>query len=85
MIGTHFANECHQRGFQTFGLVRNSAASRLADLPNPDLCRADIIDRDAVETVVTKIQPDLVVHLAAQAYNGISWECDTAFKKFWKC
>ena len=48
----------------------------MAVVDEANVLRCDIIDRDAVERVIARIQPDLVVHMAAQAYNGISWEME---------
>jgi GDP-4-dehydro-6-deoxy-D-mannose reductase len=48
----------------------------MAVLQDKNIFRCDILDRDALERVVDKIKPDLVIHLAAQAYNGISWEME---------
>jgi GDP-4-dehydro-6-deoxy-D-mannose reductase len=48
----------------------------MAVLQDKNIFRCDILDRDALERVVDKIKPDLIIHLAAQAYNGISWEME---------
>lgn len=76
MIGTHVANSMRARGHDTYGLARFSAASRLAAQPDPAVFRCDILDRDALESVFEKVKPDLIFHLAAQAYNGNSWEME---------
>ncbi len=76
MIGTHVANATRLRGYETYGLARFSAASRLAAQPDPNIFRCDILDRDMIENVYEKVRPDLVFHLAAQAYNGNSWDME---------
>jgi len=76
MIGTHIAAACKQQGHETFGIARNSAESRLKALPDPNLFRCDVTDRDQLASVISKIRPDLIFHFAAQAFNGISWECE---------
>jgi len=76
MIGSHFADETRRRGWETFGVARNSAASRIAAEPERNVFRVDILDRDAMERVITKVHPDLVIHMAAQAFNSISWDLE---------
>ncbi len=76
MIGSHFADATKERNWPTYGIARNSATSRLAAEPNPNIFRVDILDRDALEGVFKKVKPDLVIHMAAQAFNGISWESE---------
>ncbi len=76
MIGSHFAHATQSRGWPTFGIARNSATSRLSAEPDPSIFRSDILDRDALEAVFNQIKPDLVIHMAAQAFNGISWQTE---------
>ena len=76
MIGSEVARLTTLRGDETFGIARFSAASRMAVIQDKNIFRCDILDRDALERVFEKIKPDLVVHMAAQAYNGISWEME---------
>jgi GDP-4-dehydro-6-deoxy-D-mannose reductase len=76
MIGSEVARLARSQGHETFGIARSSAASRMAVIEDDHVLRCDIIDRDALERVVERIKPDLVIHLAAQAYNGISWEME---------
>ncbi len=76
MIGSHFANATKARNWPTYGIARNSATSRLTAKPDPNIFRVDILDRDALEEVFIKVKPDLVIHMAAQAFNGISWESE---------
>ena len=74
MIGTHVWAATKARGWPTWGIARNSASSRLAATPDPSIIRCDVLDGDALESVFQRVQPDLVVHLAAQAFNGTSWQ-----------
>ena len=76
MIGSQVARLASSQGHETYGIARFSAASRMAVLQDKNIFRCDILDRGALESVVDKIKPDLVIHLAAQAYNGISWEME---------
>lgn len=76
MIGSHCAAAARMKGWETYGLARNSASSRIAADPDRSIFRVDILDRDALENVMKKVQPDLVIHMAAQAFNSISWETE---------
>jgi GDP-4-dehydro-6-deoxy-D-mannose reductase len=76
MIGREVARLASSQGHETFGLARFSAASRMAALQDNNVFRCDVLDRSALEGVVQKLKPDLVIHLAAQAYNGMSWEME---------
>lgn len=73
MIGSHFANACREKGWNTFGIARGSAESRLNAVPDPGIIRCDIMDRDALEDAFLRTMPDIVIHLAAQAFNSLSW------------
>jgi GDP-4-dehydro-6-deoxy-D-mannose reductase len=76
MIGLHFAAKCREQGWETYGIARSSAASRMADKDFEGLIRTDILDKDALEAVFEKVKPDIVIHMAAQAFNGISWDME---------
>jgi len=76
MIGSHFARTTRENGWPTFGIARNSASSRIAASPDPNIFRVDILDRDALESVFAEVKPDFVVHMAAQAFNSISWQTE---------
>ena len=76
MIGSHFADLCRLRGWETFGVARNTADSRLNATPDASVFRCDILDRQALADVVAKVRPDVIAHFAAQAFNGVSWKCE---------
>ena len=76
MIGSHIAAATRQRGWPTWGIARSSASSRLAAIPDSSVIRCDILDRDALEEVIQQVKPGLVVHMAAQAFNGSSWQSE---------
>jgi GDP-4-dehydro-6-deoxy-D-mannose reductase len=76
MVGSHIARATTSLGWPTCGVARNSASSRLSALPDPSVIRCDILDRDALEDLVKAIRPELVVHMAAQAFNGTSWQSE---------
>jgi len=76
MIGSHFANATKSRGWDTYGIARNSASSRIAAIPDASVIRCDILDRELLDSVIRRVQPELVVHMAAQAFNGVSWDAE---------
>ena len=74
MIGSEFVRALRADGHEVTGLARSSAASRSAAIPDPTLMHCDILDEGALRKVIAKVRPELVVHLAAQAFNGTSWD-----------
>ena len=76
MAGSEFARAYTERGAEVCGVARNSASNRMEAIQDKRVIRCDITDRDSLERVVDKIRPDLIVHMAAQAFNGLSWDCE---------
>jgi len=73
MVGSHFAAACRTRGWKTVGIARASAASRQAAIDDPAVIRCDILDERSLADVFRKVRPDVIIHMAAQAFNGSSW------------
>ena len=84
MIGMHMARELNKRNWHVYGIARSSASSRMAAEQNPNIFRSDILDREALEDVFNRVKPDLVIHMAAQAFNALSWDTEetTHFANF---
>jgi GDP-4-dehydro-6-deoxy-D-mannose reductase len=76
MVGSEFARVYTNIGAEVFGVARNSAASRMEAIQDKRIIRCDITDRDSLEKNINKIKPDLIIHMAAQAFNGLSWDCE---------
>jgi GDP-4-dehydro-6-deoxy-D-mannose reductase len=76
MIGSHFAKACRAKGWDTVGIARNSASSRLAAIQDPSVLGCDILGYHELEDVFIRVQPDVVIHMAAQAFNGLSWQAE---------
>ena len=76
MIGSGFATETKKRGWNTYGVARSSAASRLAAVDQENVFRCDILDLEAMTAVFEETKPDIVIHMAAQAFNGMSWKAE---------
>lgn len=76
MVGSEFYRQMKARGDEVYGVARSSAASRMEAVQDPNVIRCDITDRDALERVFDRVRPELVIHMAAQAFNGLSWELE---------
>ena len=77
MAGSEFAKAYQEQGDEVIGIARNSAPARMYEDKRNDVIRCDLLDRDQIERVIQKVSPDLVIHMAAQAFNGWSWDCET--------
>jgi GDP-4-dehydro-6-deoxy-D-mannose reductase len=77
MVGSHFMNEYKNDGAEVYGIARNSASSRMAERTrNSNIIRCDIMERDALMRIFKQIKPDIIIHMAAQAFNGDSWNSE---------
>jgi GDP-4-dehydro-6-deoxy-D-mannose reductase len=77
MIGKHLAQVLSENGVEVAGLSRATSASRyLKGDSKFHHYAGDILDRNFLEQTWKHFKPDLVYHLAAQAYNGDSWAAE---------
>jgi GDP-4-dehydro-6-deoxy-D-mannose reductase len=76
MIGSHFARACRAKGWDTVGIARNSASSRLAAIRDLSVFGCDILGYREVEVIMKRVNPDVVIHMAGQAFNGVSWQAE---------
>lgn len=76
MVGSHFMSLFQEDGHDVYGLARNSAASRSAAVQPKNIIRCDVLERDALMKVFMSLKPDVVIHMAAQAFNGESWKME---------
>ena len=76
MIGSQFALKLTEKGWPHIGIARPSAASRMQALEDERIKRVDILDRDSLERIFADYCPDLVIHMAAQAFNMLSWDAE---------
>lgn len=76
MVGSHFMNSYREEGAQVWGIARNSASSRMAAIQDSSIIRCDILERDALMRIMNDIRPDVIIHMAAQAFNGDSWNLE---------
>lgn len=77
MIGKHLANVILENGCEVAGISRATSASRyVREVPPYKHYTGDILDSAFLARVWHEVKPDVVYHLAAQAYNGASWEAE---------
>jgi len=77
MIGTEFSKQLLEKGYDVWGMARNSTASRLNAIQSEKILRTDILDGESVNNIIKKVKPSLIIHLAAQAFNGDSWNIES--------
>lgn len=77
MIGTEFSRRLLEKGYDVWGIARNSTESRLNAMQSEKIIRTDILDGESVSNVIKKIKPSLIIHLAVQAFNGDSWNIES--------
>ena len=76
MVGSHFMNSYMQDGCEVYGIARNSASSRMAAIQDSSIIRCDILERDRLMKIFRDIKPSVIIHMAAQAFNGDSWNSE---------
>jgi GDP-4-dehydro-6-deoxy-D-mannose reductase len=77
MIGSHLADLYLKKGCEVAGISRATSSSRLSK--NVHCWKhysGDIVDEYFLERVWSDFKPEVIFHLAAQAYNGLSWEAE---------
>jgi len=77
MIGKHLAKVLFEEGYEVAGLSRATSAARyILEKPFYKHYKGDILDLKFLKYVWNDWKPDLIYHLAAQAYNGESWRAE---------
>ena len=78
MIGSHLADYLKTQNCEIAGISRATTAYRMQSHSQKDYKHyaGDILDVNFLEKSVKDFQPDLVYHLAAQAYNGQSYDAE---------
>lgn len=76
MVGSEFYRNLSIAGADVYGLARSSSASRISGYQDPRIFRCDISDRESLEKVFDIVKPNIVIHMAAQAFNGLSWDME---------
>ena len=79
--GSYLAELLLKKNYNVFGIVRPSFSTsntkktwRLKNcLKDIGLYKKSLFDKDSIKTLVRKVKPDEIYHLAAQAYDGHSF------------
>jgi GDP-4-dehydro-6-deoxy-D-mannose reductase len=73
--GSHLAAECARRGWSVHGTVRpGEGTENLAAVPTAAVHAVELSDAEAVRTLVERVRPAQVYHLAAQASVQKAWQ-----------
>jgi GDP-4-dehydro-6-deoxy-D-mannose reductase len=73
--GSHLVQDLVRAGHEIFSLVHEATSHQpLLQHEQVRLIAGDLLDPDSLETAVSQTKPDLVYHLAGQAYPARSWE-----------
>ena len=76
MIGSHFVNSYRTEGADVWSVSRNSSSSRMAVVQDEKIIRGDIMERDFLRKIFKTLRPDVIIHMAGQAFNGESWNLE---------
>lgn len=76
MIGGAFVSACRERGWDIVGLSRSTSAGRLRLDYDHRIVWSDMLDPEAMVRIFQQEKPDTVIHMAAQAFNGSSWDLE---------
>lgn len=76
MIGGAFVHACRERGWEVVGFSRSTSAGRLRLEYDHRIVWSDMLDYEAIVRIFQREQPAVVIHMAAQAFNGTSWELE---------
>ncbi|MEM7112339.1 MAG: GDP-mannose 4,6-dehydratase [Chloroflexota bacterium] len=69
--GSYLVDNLLAEGHEIFALVRSSP---LRQHPRLHGIQGDLLDAASMATAVSQAKPDLIYHLAGQAYPGLSWK-----------
>lgn len=69
-VGSYLSREFIEHGYAVIG----TGKTRSSILPSEvEFCKSDLLETDAVEGLINKTQPDIIVNLAAISSVGASW------------
>lgn len=69
-VGTYLSREFIEHGYAVIGTDKTSSFLLPSEV---EFYKSDLLETDAVERLVNKIQPDIIVNLAAISSVGASW------------
>src|SRR5437588_2400734 len=75
-VGRYVTEQCRLRYPQAdlFGLAGHAASMMMPVQSAVKLLVADLTQRDQIYQMVAQVQPDLIIHLAAQSSVADSWK-----------
>ena len=76
MVGGCFTRRLLELGWDVTGVARHTALGRYITVRPYPFAACDILDLENLQAVFRSVRPDLVVHMAAQAFNSTSWEAE---------
>ena len=78
--GSHLAELLLEKGFEVWGTARpRSKTDHIEAIKSKiHLEDADLVDSHSLYTIVNKIRPDFIFHLAAQSFVPTSWASPSA-------
>lgn len=72
-IGSHLAEFLLERGLTVYGMVHEDTG-KLGNLSGRlNVIRCDILDKDRLESILTDVRPECIIHLAAHSSIPSSW------------
>ena len=71
MIGAALSKHLKEQGHDVSGISRDTSEARMSWYKH---YLGDILDKEFLKKTMLNFKPDVVYHLAAQAFNGSSWE-----------
>lgn len=79
-VGSHLAELLLDKGYEVYGLVRpRTKTDHIDGVSNRlHLDDADLMDSHSMYTLLSRIKPDYIFHLAAQSFVPTSWVSPTA-------
>lgn len=73
-VGSHLAEYLLSRNVEVTGTIRHrSRMDHIRHLKSVQLMECELRDPFSVETLLAKVKPDLIFHLAAQSFVPTSW------------
>src|SRR3989338_8141849 len=73
-IGSHLAELLLENGIRVYGTVYNNTR-RIKEIDGDVTAeKCDILDKNGLEHLITKVNPDYIFHLAAQSFVTPSWK-----------
>jgi len=76
MVGTCFLEKLQALGWEAVGVARSTALGRHVVQRKYRFLTCDILDRNSLVDLFQREKPILIVHMAAQAFNGASWDSE---------